>query len=186
MESKPAAVDVKDGRIIRIRPLHYDWKYRPEQFKPWKIEARGKSFEPTMKTLLDPLALAYKKRVYSAYRILHPLKRVDFDPEGERHVENRGKSGFVEISWDEALDIIESEIRRVTRQYGPYAITLPMGRTRRDQVRAWSPWRAKRPAPTVGRLHRSKRRNPDSWEGWYWGAKHVWGRNRSDRDASVI
>ena len=18
-------------------------------------------------------------------------------------------------------------------------------------------------------------RNPDSWEGWYWGAKHVWG-----------
>ena len=19
-------------------------------------------------------------------------------------------------------------------------------------------------------------RNPDSWEGWYWGAKHVWGQ----------
>ena len=19
-------------------------------------------------------------------------------------------------------------------------------------------------------------RNPDSWEGWYWGAKHVWGK----------
>jgi trimethylamine-N-oxide reductase (cytochrome c) len=18
-------------------------------------------------------------------------------------------------------------------------------------------------------------RNPDSWEGWYWGAKHIWG-----------
>ena len=22
---------------------------------------------------------------------------------------------------------------------------------------------------------RSRARNPDSWEGWYWGAKHVWG-----------
>ena len=19
-------------------------------------------------------------------------------------------------------------------------------------------------------------RNPDSWEGWYWGSKHVWGQ----------
>ena len=20
-------------------------------------------------------------------------------------------------------------------------------------------------------------RNPDSWEGWYWGAKHIWGQD---------
>ena len=24
------AVDVKDGKIVRIRPLHYDWKYDRE------------------------------------------------------------------------------------------------------------------------------------------------------------
>ena len=23
----PCAVDVKDGRIVRIRPMHYDWRY---------------------------------------------------------------------------------------------------------------------------------------------------------------
>jgi len=23
----PCAVDVKNGKIIRVRPLHYDWKY---------------------------------------------------------------------------------------------------------------------------------------------------------------
>lgn len=63
MEGKPIVVDVKDGKIVRIRPLHYDWKYKPEEFKPWKIEARGKSFEPCMKSLIDPLALAYKKHV---------------------------------------------------------------------------------------------------------------------------
>ena len=28
-------VDVKDGKIVRIRPFRYDWKYRPEEFRPW-------------------------------------------------------------------------------------------------------------------------------------------------------
>jgi len=27
-------IDVKAGKIIRIRPLHYDKKYKPEDFKP--------------------------------------------------------------------------------------------------------------------------------------------------------
>ena len=34
-----------------------------------------------MKTLIPPLSLAYKKRVYSPARIRYPMKRVDFDPE---------------------------------------------------------------------------------------------------------
>ena len=29
----PCATDVKDGKIVRIRPLHYDWKYPPEHRK---------------------------------------------------------------------------------------------------------------------------------------------------------
>ncbi|MCK4953568.1 hypothetical protein KAS14_07270, partial [Candidatus Bathyarchaeota archaeon] len=27
--SNVAVIYVKNGRIIRIRPLHYDWKYKP-------------------------------------------------------------------------------------------------------------------------------------------------------------
>ena len=38
--SNPATVDVKNGKISRIRPLRYDWKYQPEAFNPWKIEAK--------------------------------------------------------------------------------------------------------------------------------------------------
>ncbi len=26
------AVDVKNGKIVRIRPLHYDWKHTKEEF----------------------------------------------------------------------------------------------------------------------------------------------------------
>ena len=36
--SNTAAVDVKDGRIARIRPLHLDDKYTEEELNPWKIE----------------------------------------------------------------------------------------------------------------------------------------------------
>jgi len=118
----PCAVDVKDGKIIRVRPLHYDWKYKKEDLNPWKFERNGKTYQPLMKSLPAPFSLAYKKRVYSPNRIKYPLKRVDWDPNGERHPENRGKSKFTRISWDEATELIASEIKRVHAKYGPYAI----------------------------------------------------------------
>jgi len=67
--SNVARVDVKNGRIIRIRPLHYDEKYQPEEFKPWRFESRGKVFQPIMKEPLSPFGLSYKKRIYSPNRI---------------------------------------------------------------------------------------------------------------------
>jgi trimethylamine-N-oxide reductase (cytochrome c) len=118
-----AVVDVKDGKIVRVRPLHFDWKYDEKQFNPWKMEVKGKTFEPGKKSLLAHFSLAYKKRVYSPNRVKYPLKRVDWDPDGERHPENRGKSKYVRISWDEALDIVVKEIYRVKEKYGStYAI----------------------------------------------------------------
>ena len=35
-DANAGMVDIKDGKIIRIRPLHFDWKYKPETFNPWK------------------------------------------------------------------------------------------------------------------------------------------------------
>ena len=88
------AVDVKDGKIVRIRPLHYDWKYDRPALNPWKFQKNGKTLEPNWKSLPGPYSLAYKKRVYSANRIKYPLKRVDWDPDGERNPQNRGKSKY--------------------------------------------------------------------------------------------
>ena len=53
---------------------------------------------------------------------MYPLKRVDWDPNGERNPQNRGKSKYVRISWDEATDIIAAEIRRIEKEYGLGAI----------------------------------------------------------------
>ena len=65
-------VDVKDGKVIRIRPLRYFEKYTKEEVKPWVMHARGKTFEPGDKTLPPPFSIAYKKRVYSPARIRFP------------------------------------------------------------------------------------------------------------------
>jgi anaerobic selenocysteine-containing dehydrogenase len=174
LDGNPSIVDVSRGRILRIRPLHYDWKYDKSNFNPWKIEARGKVLEPCMKTLLPPFALAYKKRVYSPNRILYPLKRVDWDPNGNRNAENRGKSRYVRISWDEAVAIIARELKRVTKKYGSEAVLAQAdGHGEGKTVHAAHGSALKLLALLGGCT--LQMRNPDSWEGWAWGAKHAWG-----------
>jgi molybdopterin guanine dinucleotide-containing S/N-oxide reductase-like protein len=172
--SEPSLVDVKNGKIVRIRPLHYDWKYTREHIKPWKVERNGKSFEPIMKALPAPIMLAYKKRAYSPNRIKYPMKRVDWDPNGERNPQNRGISKYKRISWDEATDIIASEIRRVHKEYGPFAILL-QGDGHGETKTIHGPHGCSMLLMEKMGSYTLQVRNPDSWEGWYWGAEHVWG-----------
>ena len=170
----PAVIDVKNGKIVRIRPLHYDWKYNPNEFNPWKMKARGQVFEPGMKTLIPPFELAYKKRVYSPNRVLYPLKRVDWDPDGDRNIEKRGKSGYVRISWEEALEIIVKELKRVKEKYGPEAVLSQSDGHGEGKVIQTAHGSANKLLKLLGG-YTLQMRNPDSWEGWAWGAKHVWG-----------
>jgi anaerobic selenocysteine-containing dehydrogenase len=167
-------VDVKNGKISRIRPLHFDWKYDRRKFNPWKIEARGEVFEPSMKTLLPPFGLAYKKRIYSPNRILYPLKRVDWNPEGDRNPERRGESGYIRISWDEALEIIVSELKRIKEKYGPEAV-LSQSDGHGEGKNIHIPHGCANKLLALLGGYTLQMRNPDSWEGWAWGAKHVWG-----------
>jgi molybdopterin guanine dinucleotide-containing S/N-oxide reductase-like protein len=172
--SNSAVVDVKNGKIVRIRPLHFDWKYESAKFNPWKMEAHGQVFEPGMKTLIPPYSLAYKKRVYSPNRILYPLKRIDWDPNGPRNPQNRGKSRYVRISWEEAIDLIASELKRIIKEYGPYAVLSQSDGHGEVKTVHCAHACALRLLELLGG-YTLQTRNPDSWEGWYWGAKHVWG-----------
>ena len=103
----PVFVYVKEGRIIRITPIEFDDKDAP----PWTIRARGKTFTPPRKTTISPYTLVFKSMIYSPDRLLYPVKRVDFDPNGARNPQNRGISGYERISWEEALDIVAGEIK---------------------------------------------------------------------------
>ena len=173
--SNTSIADVKNGKILRIRPLHFDWKQDPNTMNAWKWEVKGKTFEPRMQSLIPPFSLGYKKRVYSPNRILYPLKRVDWDPNGERNPQNRGKSKYVRISWEEAVDIVVNEIKRIKQKYGSTFAIL-------SQSDGHGETKIIHPAHgSMGKLltmlggYTQQARNTDSWEGWVWGAKHVWG-----------
>lgn len=176
MGANATEVDVKDGRVARIRPLHYDQLYEPEELNYWKIKARGKEFEPLMKSFPPPLAVGYKPRAFSPNRIPYPLKRVDWDPNGERNTHNRGKSKYVRISWDEAAGTIAAEIKRIQEDFGPFAIYAQSdGHGETKSIHASHGCQTNLLQLTGGFLKQA--RQPDSWEGWYWGAKHAWGMN---------
>ncbi|MEM2146828.1 MAG: molybdopterin-dependent oxidoreductase, partial [Candidatus Jordarchaeaceae archaeon] len=98
----PVFVHVRDGIVTKIRPIVFD----ENDPQPWEIEARNKKFSPPRKVALNPYVLTERARIYSDMRIKYPMKRLDFDPEGKRNPQNRGKSGYERISWKEALDII--------------------------------------------------------------------------------
>ena len=175
----PVHVYVKDGKIVRMTPIDF----QKDDGDTWTVKARGKEFSPPRKTTLSPHGLASKSLVYSKERNLYPMKRVDFDPNGERNIQNRGISGYERVSWDEALEIVASEIKRVKRTYGPGAILAA-----RSSHHTWG---------NVGYYISAYQKfiniigatmtmlNPDSWEGWYWGGMHHYGNSMRNGAAEI-
>ena len=117
-----------------------------------------------------------KSIVYSPDRLLYPMKRVDFDPNGARNPQNRGISGYERISWDEALTIVAAEINRQKQVHGPGAITFPMSSHHQWGNVGYYLSSLLRFANLIGFTRVAA--NPDSWEGWYWGAMHHWGHSQ--------
>jgi anaerobic dimethyl sulfoxide reductase subunit A len=66
--------------------------------------------EPQLRACLR--CRAYRQRLYDPDRLKYPMKRM-----GER-----GERKFARISWDEALDTIISELKRVRCEHGPAAV----------------------------------------------------------------
>ena len=168
----PINVFVKDGKIVRMTPLEFNDK---NDAPSWTIKARGRKFTPPRRATVPVHSLSQKSMIYSKDRLLYPMKRVDFDLHGERNPQNRGVSGYERISWDEALDMVAGEFKRVKTEYGPGAIAL-----NHSSHHTWG---------NVGYYMSALYRffnnvgftrvalNPSSWEGWYWGAIHHWGHS---------
>ena len=87
-------VYVEDGCIRRIGP----------------DESPDEVLRPQLRPCARGLAQGY--RVHAPDRLLYPMKRI-----GER-----GEGRFRRVSWDEALDTVAEEMRRIKNTYGPQAI----------------------------------------------------------------
>jgi trimethylamine-N-oxide reductase (cytochrome c) len=167
----PVYVYVKDGKIIRTTPIELDDDDAPS----WTIHARGQEFTPPRRATIPAYSLSWKSMINSKERNLYPMKRVDFDVNGERNEQNRGVSGYERISWEDALDLVAGEMKRVKKECGPGAIAVSHG-----SHHNWG---------NVGYYLSAMLRffngigftrvvhNPDSWEGWYWGAVHHYGHS---------
>ncbi len=169
------SVDVKDGKAVRIRTFRYDEKFSKEYLRPWKIKRNGATLEPLMKSLPGTFSMAYKKRALSSNRIKYPMIREDFDPNGERNPQNRGKSKYRRISWDEATTLVANEVKRMHKTYGPLSI-LVQGDGHGECKTIHTPHGHQGRLLDMMGGFTQQVRGPDSWEGWYWGAKHVWGQ----------
>ena len=98
---------VKDGVVIRQKTddTHPDSPDYPQQ----RGCARGRS---------------QRHQVFGADRIKYPMKRKNWVPGGGKK-ELRGIDEWVRISWDEALDIVSSELKRIKTDFGNASILLP-------------------------------------------------------------
>lgn len=81
---------------------------------------------------------AYLQRQYHPDRLLYPLKRVG----------PRGEGRFRRISWDEALDLMASELTRIRGQYGNEALFVPYGTGSYSQLNG--SWTARRLLNCIG------------------------------------
>lgn len=95
---------VKDGIVMRQKTddTHKDSPDFPQQ----RGCLRGRS---------------QRQQVFGADRLKYPMKRKNWKPGGGKK-ELRGKDQWVRISWDEALDIVSSEIKRISKEHGNNAL----------------------------------------------------------------
>lgn len=98
---------VKDGVVIRQKTddTHPDSPDFPQQ----RGCQRGRS---------------QRHHVFGVDRIKYPMKRKNWEPGGGKK-ELRGRDEWVRISWEEALDDIAGELKRVKETYGNKSIFLP-------------------------------------------------------------
>jgi len=88
------AVEVKDGRVVAVRPFSRD---------------------PQPSPILDGMADA----LYAPTRVAKPSVRKGWL---EKRDKNRGNDVFVEVEWDEALDLVAGELTRVREKHGAQGI----------------------------------------------------------------
>ncbi len=111
-----ARAAIPDGEVLNASHWGVYWgRVQGGKFvslRPWE-----KDPHPT------PMLPAVRDVVYSPSRIMYPMVRRAWLEKGPGAApEDRGKGDFVRVSWDQALNLVAREIRRVQTDFGPWAV----------------------------------------------------------------
>jgi anaerobic dimethyl sulfoxide reductase subunit A len=97
---------VKDGVVVRMKT---DDRYEDSRDNP---QRRG-----------CHRGLSHMQRVYGEERLKYPMKRKSWNPGGSEHNGHlRGIDEWERISWEEAIELTASELKRIIDAYGNKAI----------------------------------------------------------------
>lgn len=88
---------VRGGKMVALLPFEYD--YAPT---------------PNMNSLCE--------LPYSPSRIRFPMVRESYLKDGPTSRDKRGNDRWVRVTWDQALDLVAKEMKRVYKDYGPSAM----------------------------------------------------------------
>lgn len=88
---------VRGGKMVALHPFEYD--YAPS---------------PNINGLCN--------LPYSASRIHYPMVRESYLKDGPASREKRGTDRWVRVSWDQALDLVSNEMKRIYADFGPSAM----------------------------------------------------------------
>lgn len=175
----PLVCHVEGDKIVRTLPFDI-----PEDVRMYEIKTSRGVFTRKRKEVQMPLAYSWKWRIDSPSRLKYPLLREDWSPE-RTNSKNRGSSGYKRISWDQALDIVAAQLARTRERFGSMEPVLVQadGHGQSGYLQSLHFWGHYLFDMIHERLGwgwwTQQVRNPDSWEGYYWGAKHVWGFDAS-------
>ena len=166
----PITVYVEDGKIVRIRPLVAD----ESDFRPWTIEAGGRRYSPPKKFNVAPFVLTERDRALFGRPHPHAAQagrlrsRRRAQSADARQVRLRAASAGTRRSTSS-----RGEIKRVQTTYGPSAVSAMTSSHHNWGLVGYKISAFQRFFNLIG--YTPVLDNPDSWEGWHWGATHTYG-----------
>jgi anaerobic dimethyl sulfoxide reductase subunit A len=106
---------VRNGKVIRVEP---DDRYNPGVGMEDQVLPPRDLIEVRLQRRPCTMGLVFHKYLHMDHeRVLYPLKQI---PDSKR-----GEGRFERISWDEALDTIAQQMKKIREKYGPYSIITP-------------------------------------------------------------
>ncbi|HMH15562.1 MAG TPA: molybdopterin-dependent oxidoreductase [Edaphobacter sp.] len=85
------------------------------------VKVQGDPSHPVTRGFLCGKVAKYLERVYSPDRLLYPMRRKVGVPKGPL-AQGREAEAFERITWDEALDEIAEQLKRIAAEFGPESV----------------------------------------------------------------